>query len=535
MTPFQQFRLWIRRAPISERAGALASLALLVSGLVYVVLPGHHPTPVTVADRSAPGYGVASANGPGSDGASPLEVSSPAANPVGTPGSSGSGTGGNSALRGGGSLAGGAGAGVSSPGGTPGGGHLTGGGSSPTGGCTSPPGNDQGVSASQMKIAVTLVNIAGPAANNVFGIQSASQQQTVFNAVIASINAGGGIACRKVVPLYYQANPADSSQLEQTCLDVAQAGVFAVIDPGSYSVTTPFCFSDNRLPYFGGFILTQQESQHGYPYLFDLGNEDQLLKDTVFGFHARGSWSPAGGFKKLGVFYHDCHPELYSEEMGWLRQVGMTSAQIVPYDFGCPSAFAAPSDVEQAVLKFQQNGVTDVTDINAEGDFVEFTNIAEQQGFHPHYTVPDEELLGISSGAEQPNQSNLASALAVTASRNGENNTPGMAPSTGTQKCNAIFAAHGLAPVYQEGQEAGDVCNELWMVQAAAEHAPVLQRNALAAGLQATGSIDFSYPQGPNLFSAPHTTTAGQYWRVAEFFQGCDCWRVVDPTFHPGY
>ena len=30
-------------------------------------------------------------------------------------------------------------------------------------------------------------------------------------------------------------------------------------------------------------------------------------------------------------------------------------------------------------------------------------------------------------------------------------------------------------------------------------------------------------------------TTAGQFWRVDQFFEDCECWRVIDPEFHPNY
>jgi hypothetical protein len=73
------------------------------------------------------------------------------------------------------------------------------------------------------------------------------------------------------------------------------------------------------------------------------------------------------------------------------------------------------------------------------------------------------------------------------------------------------------------------------MLKAAVENAPVLRADALVAGLQRTRTIDFSYPGGPNDFSGDRVTFAGQFWRVAQFFKDCACWRVVDPAFHPSF
>ncbi|HUC35486.1 MAG TPA: hypothetical protein VMR97_00015 [Acidimicrobiales bacterium] len=511
MRPFQEFRLWARRAPVSERVGAVAGAAVVLAALLFLVSPGSQSNPASA--NSAPGRTGGNSSAAGSNGASSSGTST-----------AGTAAGSASASGGGGTA-----------GGSPGAAGSAGGGATSAAAAGCPSGSDQGVSATQLRIAITLVNIFGPAANNAFGIPTTTQQEAIFNTIISSVNASGGICGRKIVPVYFQANPADPTQTQQVCLQVVQAGVFAVLDPGSYSQTSPLCFSQNQIPYFGGYILTEQQQNQGYPYLFDLGSWDHLLKDTVFGFQSRGEFNQVNGFKKLGIFYHDCHPELINEELGWLQQAGVQSSQIVTYDFGCPTAFANPNDVQEAILKFESSGVNDVTDVNAEGDWSEFTNTAQGQGFHPQYLIPDEELLGISGGADAPNSSNLANALAVTASRNGENDTPGITPTPGTQKCNAIMQSGGLPPVYQQEQLAGDACNEIWMLQAAVQHAPVLQRNALAAGIQAAGSVDFSYPGGPNDFSGDHVTTAGEFWRVDQFFETCTCWRVIDPTFHPNY
>ena len=58
---------------------------------------------------------------------------------------------------------------------------------------------------------------------------------------------------------------------------------------------------------------------------------------------------------------------------------------------------------------------------------------------------------------------------------------------------------------------------------------------ALAVGLQRARSLDFSYPNGPNDFSGSQVTLGGEFWRVAQYFPDCSCWRVVDPAFHPNH
>src|SRR5205823_7894057 len=142
----------------------------------------------------------------------------------------------------------------------------------------------------------------------------------------------------------------------------------------------------------------------------------------------------------------------------------------------------------------RQNNVTRITAHQIVGDFANFSNVAEQQGFHPKYGLPDESIIDVAYGSQAPNPSNITDAIAIAQGRSGEEHTPGAVPSGGTAKCNAIYQAHGLKPTYQLAPGAWYVCTQLWMLQAAVKNAPALHPAALAAGLQRAKSIDVSYP-----------------------------------------
>ena len=513
MNPFHSFRLWARRAPANQRVSALVGALAALALLVYLLVPA--------ADSKR----VAVAAGGGANGAAAAS-SSPSGGAAGGIAQPGSGI----AAPSGAGPASGAGGAVTNAGAS-----GTAAGTAGATGCAAPPGSDQGITDTELHVAIALVNIYGPAANDTFGIPDPDTQTAIWNALIDGVNGQGGIACRKVVASFYKANPADPSNLQATCRDIADSAPFAVFDSGSYSQTGPLCFAQDQLPYFGGYMLTRKQQTDGYPYLFDLGMFDELFKDSVFAFHDRRAFDPANGFKKLGVFYHDCSPELITEELDSLHQIGLQDSQISTYNFSCPTAFAYPNDVTQAVLQFKSQGVTHVTYVDAKGDFQEWTTAAESQGYRPQYVLADDELLGIAYGNLRPNSANIANAQIVTTARSGEERTPGSTPTAGTQKCDALFAAHGMPPTYQQEQLAGNACNQLWMLQTAAEHASSLQRDALAAGLHEAQSIDFSYPSGPNDFSGDRVTTAGQFWRVDQFFEDCACWKVIDPDFHRNY
>lgn len=522
MTPFQEFRHWARRAPSGERAVTAIAAVLAVALLGWLLVPeGDDSTEIaTGGDGFSEGVGddvTATTTGDASTG----------------------GGGGGSSSVGGGSPSGGGGGGGSVGGGSsPGGGSTGGGGSTPGAtGCVSPPGTAKGITAKEVRIAVALTEIVGPAANSIFGIDPPEKQRQNFEAVIAGINREGGVACRKLVAQYYEVNPVDESQMRRVCLDVAAADVFAMADTGSIA-TRPAalaCFGQQKIPYFGAFYITETLRKQYYPYIFSFYTKEMLYKDTAYALRERGFFDAGKGFRKLGFLYRDCEPPSIASYRTALRQVGVSDSEIVPYNVGCPAVFATPSDLTQAVLTFQQAGVTHVTIANETGDIATFTDIAEQQGFRPKYGLPDEAIMSVASGNQAPNPDNIANALIVTHARDGEEQTPGMTPTAGTKRCDAYYRAKQLESTWKQPALAGNACNQLWMLKEALSRAPEISPPGLVAGLQRAKSIDFSFPQAPNDFTGRGVTMGGQFWRVTQFKPSCDCWQVIQKEFRRGF
>jgi hypothetical protein len=511
--PFREFRVWARDAPSGERALTTLGVALAIVAVAWLLVPGDSGR---VDSATSDGTGVVAGDQAG--------AANGAATPTNATGTVAGATGGVAG--------GGAASGAAAGGATAAAGSATGG----AGGCVSPPGSAKGITATEIHVAATLVNIVGPAANSLFGVPPPADQRADFEAVFNAVNKAGGVACRKIVPHYFNVNPVDQSDMQQKCLQAVEAGVFAVIDSGGYAqFPQKICYAQHKIPFFGNYFFAAAERDKFYPYLFELSLFDTLYKDTVFALRDRGFFKPENGFKKLGFPYRDCFPQLIDDMKDWFHQAGVTDAQLVPYSVGCPSVFASPSDVAQAVLEFRTSGVTNVVYANFLGDFANFTRVAEQQGFRPKYGLPDDALISVSYGSQRPDANNINGAIAITASRNGEERTPGMTPTAGTAKCDAIYKAAGRPSTYEEIAVGGNICDEVWMFQAAVNNAAALRGDALAAGLQRAKSIDFAFPQGPNDFTGPRETTGGQFWRTAQFKLECQCWQVLDREFRRGY
>jgi hypothetical protein len=517
MGPFAEFREWLRTASAGSRVLAAIGAGLAVAAAAWLMVPSDDPADSAAVEVSAPPASGATAT-PEPAGGEDASATSPAGGSVaGQPAASSDAP---------------AGPATATPGAAPAASSAS------SGGCVSPPGSAPGISSSEIRIAIGNTEVVGPAANDLFGIPPASVLRAEYEAVIDAINRGGGIACRKVVAQFYKINPADQASMQGQCRDIVDSGVYAVLDDGGWASRSPgtvTCFAQGKVLYLGAYFLTNALVQQLYPYVFSFYNYEELYRNTAFGLRDRGFFQPSNGFVKLGLLFRNCDMDAVESYARSLNDAGIASGSIVRYSLGCPSGFASPADIQQAVLTFRREGVTHLTGASFIGDLASFTRIAEQQGFRPKYGLPDETLIPISYGNMRADPRNIANAIAISVSRNGEERTPGMTPSAGTARCNEIMKSHKLKSTYEEPTGAGNACSLLWILQAGVQAAASLDRAAFAQSLNKIKSVELSYPQGPNDLSRPRTMTGGQFWRPAQYFLDCECWRVVDPNFKPSY
>jgi hypothetical protein len=525
MTPFQEFRLWARRAPTNERLSAGLATAIVLALLVWVLIPSstanstNSAFPTGTAGTATTGTtsgstGNAGGSVPGAAGGNASSAAGAA--PTGT-----TATGGTTTAKGGGTN-------TTTTGSTTG--TTT---TQSASGCQSPPAGGPGVTAKTIKIAVMLTQIVGPVANAAFNVAAPQLQKDAYQAAIDDINTHGGVACRQLVPQYFDSNPADAQSLQQQCVDIANGDYFAVLDSGAFSSTTTAytCFAQHKIDYLSAYLIEEKLRRQFYPYVFGFNTYDAVYHDSVFGLKAKGFFDPSHGFKKLGLLERTCFPEEITQTKAWLAQVGVPASKIVEYNVGCPAVIAPDSDIQQAVLKFKQAGVTNVTYVQFTGDIAAFTNDAQTQRASWKYGMPNDQLVTTSYGSRHPNYHQFNGAITVSQDRDGEETTPGSKPTAATKHCDAAMAKKHLQPTYKQPYAVGNACDQVWMLAAALNHAPAIQTNALAAGLQAAKSVDFSFPQGPNDFTKQGSTSGGQFYRFDTFTTACNCWRVSDATF----
>ena len=504
MTPFLQFRLWLARASVGSKAGTAVGGALVLALLVWIAIPSNpasNSASVSTRGRTAT---------PSSSSGSPDAGTAPTGGAA-TPGTPTAG---------------------SAPGSAASGGSVTGQPADTSGGAATCQGDEQTIT-----VGVVLIEIGSGGANlnSTFGIPSASEQQADWNAVFDAVNKSGGAACHPVQGNFQTYNELDSSTSQAACLEFTQAQVFAVLG-GFLPTASDVCPLQNHLPVFEETVIPRSDAEQQAPYYFGpSGAIEVVYNNFAHAMAGMGQFDPANGFNKLGILYNDCIAGVHDVLVASLKSAGLADGQLSSFDLGCPAGFSSPSVLQQAIIQFRRDGVTHLA-TDAGADLQNFTKLAQSQGFKPKYLVPDTGIVATSGNAAfAPDPTNFDGAIAITASQYGAI-ASGLPETDATLACDQIMTDHQLPKVYDSGvQFAGGVCNVVWTLVAAMVHAPTLRPDALADGLNAAGSIDYSFPYGPNDFTAPGTTWGGQFWRPLNYSASCACWKVTDPNYQSSF
>ncbi|MDX6661349.1 MAG: hypothetical protein QOJ55_2171, partial [Solirubrobacteraceae bacterium] len=421
MTPFLQFRLWWRRGSSGDRLAAVMAAAIAVVLAAWVLVPTtdqHRAS--TGVEAGAAGAATTVAPGPG------VGTAAGAAGTAAAPGSAGTPAGANSAAAGAPSAGGGA----AQPGAAAAGGGRV---------CPAVPSGAPGVTDKTIAVAVALLDLAGPIGNSAAGQASADDQQKVAQAVINDINSRGGAGCRQLAAKFYKLNPIGADQGRSGCLQIIQDRPALVLDLGGFAFpqSAYLCIPQQKVPLITASVILTSEATKFAPYLAtpapDLGS---VVRDAAFGLRDFGWFDPAKGFKKLGLLYDECAPEVNKGLDEALAKAGITADQTSKYSFSCPpNGFAVPSDMAQAVSQHRLAGVTHVIPLTGGGAFKEYTEAAERQGFRPKYAINDYQGNTVTATSSlQPNGDNFDGSLAMSLQRFGINTTPGFALDPATKR-----------------------------------------------------------------------------------------------------
>jgi ABC-type branched-subunit amino acid transport system substrate-binding protein len=498
-----RFRVWLRRGPTGERAISATAAVLLAALVVWALVPlgqddgGDSPEALAAGGTTA--ASAATAGSPTSPEVTPGAAVT--ATPVaGQPG-------------------------VASSSQTPGAAQAAVAGADR---CAGLGASDQGVTKTEIFVAVSEINLAGQLGNSLFGLRGNLDE--VVNAAVAAVNAEGGVACRKLRVKIYKTNPIDPNEQRSTCLQIAGDKPFAVIDVfGFANPASRGCLIDSKIPFQGSSTLSEDEAQKNYPYLFSTRvSNTRAAKTWVAENVALGSFDASNGFKKLGVAVDECDPQANGELLAALDRAGVHSDRRAVFTLrGC--GVSSPADISQAMVQHRNAGATHVFLGGQPTDMQNYVRQADGVGWKPTYMLSDygslSSIYDWSAGFD--------GTRAITSLRSGE--IASGIPNPNLDRCNEWMKKSGVAPQTSETDVGpGFMCDQFRLFVAAANAAGnALTRNQLVPSLTKIGRFPGT-TVSDGLFDRPRKLFGGDFVRRTEWQAGCKCWKALDRDMRLG-
>jgi hypothetical protein len=286
-----------------------------------------------------------------------------------------------------------------------------------------------------------------------FGFTSPTtlRPSTVYPALVNAMNKAGGMAGRRIEPVYAEVDSAAndySTMLQAVCERLTRDNHVAAVlaGLGAYSPTFEACLQGTTTPHLdSGFVTGDSRDLQTYPLLISTGafSVDRRVKAMAEVAIVDGWLTSAN---KLGVLLDDCprNHRAYDSLTAILQSHGMAIAD--SGSLRCTTGFGSAGDAAAAmqnfVLSFRQTGVDRVliiSDFEAVG-FLLFAQSAESQRYRPGYvlsSVSGAAALAANIPAEQLKNVHGAGWLAAVDVTN-----PQMGPNT--KRCFDLIASEGL-------------------------------------------------------------------------------------------
>jgi hypothetical protein len=484
----------------------------------------------------------AQAAGRGGDDSLGVDSSGDAGGPGGAGGASAAGANGSGAGAGGSGSAAGGQAGTRSGG--PGGGGVAGG--------SGAAGNGPGVTDTTINVGVVYAVNSG-AANATIGAPgiTGGDEKANSDTLINDINAHGGVAGRKLVPVYAQLDATSpdtlDSQYQAACDTLTQDHKVFVIFSGTNPVMIQ-C-AHNRGVVALQTNLTESDSAifRQFPYYAELNslNLDRIAAAEVTGLQAEGYFSgwdanadrPGPGKAKVGVVATDEPSFVGATNRTLLPALARAGYPVDPANVVTVPRVERASDegaiaaaVSNAVLRFRSNGVEHVIIMEPSGvTSLLFANNADSQKWYPRYGVNSQNGLQALADSGAYPKSQLPGAVGVGWMPSlditpAQNTDDGPYSNDARKRCISLYKAHGITFSDTNAKGIGmNDCNSYFFFQQVGNTIKgLLNRDIFFAAVNREGPAFKSVDTFATNFSpTQHDGAAAiRYWA---FDAGCQC------------
>jgi hypothetical protein len=222
-----------------------------------------------------------------------------------------------------------------------------------------------------------------------------------IDALVKALNGHGGIAGRKIVPVYQDVKTSDATSDPSSAAEAACRGltedkqVFAVVSiVGAVNNDVMYqCMQKHRTPYFGVDLVPHHSKTFSAyaPYVYGAHTvalerlipalTSRLRADSYFAGWDSSNGAPAKTPAKVGILYVDVDTGYLQEMQRALKSAGHPAVKWFGYRDTLQSL---SSDMQSAVLQFRSAGVTHILIEESDGVLF-FAPEAENQGYRPRY------------------------------------------------------------------------------------------------------------------------------------------------------
>ena len=410
-----------------------------------------------------------------------------------------------------------------------------------------------GVTAKEINIGLGY-SVNGGAGNAAIGVKGVStgDDKGENQALIDDINAHGGVAGRKLVPVWhpYDSTSTDSADVQEqkACDDYTQDHkVFLAFDRGRDTFNECMQARGSFNIAAGGITDTAASTYKRFPYYVELStlNLDRasaiepgiLNQEGYFGGWDANLGQAGNAKAKLGIITFDFPTFSHAVDQVMVPALRAIGHAPDPQDIRKVTWLQSNSDagalaaaVSSAVLRFRQDGVTHVIILDERALVtLLFIREANSQGFKPRYglnTTNGVQVL-VDGGNLNPDQLNGALGIGwspsfdITPSQNTDN---GPYSNNARRKCMGLMKAKGFTFADANAESVAlDICNSFYFLQLAGNSVSgPLNRDSFIAAVNALGTRFENAGTFVNRFSAAQHdgVAAVRQWK---WDSGCSC------------
>lgn len=408
-----------------------------------------------------------------------------------------------------------------------------------------------GVSATEIFVGISNPQNAGTA-NKALGGQGLDPGDLKKNweAVIKDLNSRGGIAGRKVRPVYYDTDASSSStsaaQVSQGACEhwTKDNKVAAVLSRDLGNQIVLQCAQQaGALHVFTDLSQSHSGTFRRYPNYYEATGlaVDRAARATVEGLAAQGYFRNA----KTALITWDSEGYRAGVQNGILPALARAGVRLEtePYYVASPEDGGSLADssaaTKSAALRFAQLGIDRVIILDGPAGIsrggllvLQFTANAETQNYRPRYGLNTSGGLSTIAPSVPKGQFNGAQGIGWEPVLDlAAADDPPARYSPARKRCLAVLAAGGVRPANRNAENiATDSCDVMWFLKQSVETAgSVVDRNSFRAAVERLGTSYASPLTFLNQFGpGRHDGVAAA--RPVAYVGSCNCFRYTGPV-----